>query len=147
MGDEFDIDVNDLTTDEAAAPEPEPAGGSTPQEPPEQPPTQAVSARKPGPVGRLVLRISQFFSRITLPQWDLRSFLYVLVALIIAWLLLRNWPAVRIDLLVWRFDAPKSLVFLISLALGAVLLQISQTYSKRRVTRQEAEEPPPDNES
>ena len=141
MGDEFDINVNDLTTDEEALAEPEVAEEPALQEV-EQAPAEAVSARKPGLLNRLALKFNQLFSRIHLPEWDWRIFLYGLVALIILVLLWYNWPAVRIDLLVWRFDAPKSVVFLVSLALGAGLLRVWQIYTGRRGAEERAEEQP-----
>lgn len=138
MDDEFDINLNEPMGDEGAPAEPEAS-----EEPsPPAPPVAAVSARKPGLLGRLGARINQFFSHISLPEWNLRTFLYLLVPLIILLLLYCNWPAVRIDLFVWRFDAPKSVVFVVSLILGAGLLRFWQICTARRPGQKPAEEEP-----
>ena len=127
MTEEFNSDLIEPTTDEEAAEA-------------ERPVAQAVPARKPRLIGRWVESVNQFFSRITLPEWNLRTFLYVLVALIVIVLVTRNWPAVRIDLFGWHIDAPKPVVFVVSLALGAVLLRLWQVYAGRRGVQEPAEE-------
>jgi len=141
MDDDFDIDVTELAADEETSAETE----VTEELPPEQPPAEAVAARKPGLIARWAVRTNQFFSRITLPQWNLRTFLYVLVTLIVLWLLACNLPPVRINLFGFHIDAPKSAVFIINLALGAGLLRLWQFYVGRRTVREQAaEEPSPD---
>ncbi len=137
MDDEFDIDVSKPTEDEETGGAPQ-----TAEEPSADPGATAVAARKPGLIGRLAANTNQFFSRISLPEWNLRTFLYLLVALIIAVLLARNWPPVRIDLFGWRFDAPKSVVFIVSLILGAGLLRLWQICAARRPGQKQAEEEP-----
>ncbi len=133
MAEEFDSNSIEPTADEQAAEAKEPAGG----QPEPRPVAQAVTARKPGLIGRWMGSINRFFSQITLPEWNLRTFLYLLVALIILVVLARNWTLVRIDLFGWHFDAPKPVVFAVSLALGAVLLRLWQVY----VGRHGVEEP------
>ena len=128
MAEEFDSDSIEPTTDEQAAEAEQPVG----TQPEQRPMAQAVPARKAGLIGRWIESVNQFFSRITLPEWTLRTFLYLLVALIILVLLARNWTLVRIDLFGWHFDAPKPVVFAVSLALGAVLLRLWQVYVGRR---------------
>ena len=140
MGDEFDIDIGEPSGDEEAAGEAEVAEEPSLEESAEEALAQAVGARKPGLISRWGAGINQFFSRITLPQWNLRTFLYLLVALIILVLLARNWTLVRIDLFGWHFDAPKPVVFIISLILGAVLLRLWQVYVGRRTAQEPTEE-------
>ena len=134
MDDEFDINLNELMGDEEAPAE------SEASEEPSPPAPEAVSARKPGVLSRAVASVNQFFSRISLPKWNLPTFLYLLVVLIILVLLACNWPPVRIDLLVWRFDAPKSVVFIINLIIGAGLLRLWQIYARRHAVAQPAEQ-------
>ena len=131
MGDEFDVEVNDLTTGEPAA-----------AEAAQQPEAAAVYARQPGLLQRLAVKANRLLSGLSLPQWNLRSFLYSLLVLIILVLLVRNWTAVRIDLFGWRVDAPKPVVFIISLALGAGLLRWWQTHTERRAAGGPAQEQP-----
>ena len=137
MADNFDIDVDEPVGEEATAAEE--------LEEPSPPQAEAVSARKPGLIGRWAANVNQFFSRITLPQWNLRTFLYLLVALIVLVLVTRNWTPVRIDLFGWHFDAPKPVVFIVSLALGAGLLRLCQVCAVRRTGQKPTEEQlPPD---
>ena len=123
MADEFDVEVNDLTTDEPAAAEAELA---------EPPSAQAVSARKPGRVAQIAVNIGQSLSRLTLPQWNLRTFLYSLIVLILLVLLVGNLTAVRIDLFGWRLDVPKPILFLIGFLLGVGLHWWWRIHAERR---------------
>ena len=140
MDDEFDIDIGEPSGDEEAAGEPEVAEEPSVEESAEEALAQAVGARKPGLISRWGAGINQFFSRITLPQWNLRTFLYVLVTLIVLWLLACNLPPVRINLFGSHIDAPKSAVFIINLILGAGLLRLCQVYAGRRAAREHNKE-------
>jgi len=100
-------------------------------------PAKAVPARKPGWLARLGERISNQIARIGLPEWNLRSFLYGLAILIAFILIWRNWVDVRLDVLVWRFDIPKSIVIIAAILLGAGLVRAWDAYRQRQVDRPE----------
>ncbi len=103
-------------------------------------PAKAIPARKPGWLARLGERISNQIARIGLPEWNLRSFLYGLAILIAFILIWRNWVDVRLDVLVWRFDVPKSVVIIAAILLGAVLVRGWDAYHSRRAARAEQSE-------
>ena len=103
-------------------------------------PAKAIPARKPGWLARLGERISNQIARIGLPEWDLRSFLYGLAILITFILIWRNWVDVRLDVLVWRFDIPKSVVIIAAILLGAGLVRAWEAYRRRQVDRTEESE-------
>ncbi len=103
-------------------------------------PAKAIPARKPGWLARLGERISNQIARIGLPEWDLRSFLYGLAILITFILIWRNWVDVRLDVLVWRFDIPKSIVIIAAILLGAGLVRAWDAYRRRQVDRTEESE-------
>ena len=124
--DDLDYDANQETETEA---ELEP-----------QRPARAVPARKPGWLARLGQRVSNQVSRIGLPEWNIRNFLYglaVLIALILIW---RNWPNVRLDVLVWRFDVPKSVVIIAAMLLGAGLVRTWDAHRRRATAAEQAEQ-------
>ena len=103
-------------------------------------PAKAVPARKPGWLARLGERISDQVSRIGLPDWNLRNFLYGLALLVAAILIARNSDDVRLDALVWRFDIPKSVVIIAAILLGAGLVWGWDAYQSRRAARAEQSE-------
>ena len=103
-------------------------------------PAKAVPARKPGWLARLGERISDQVVRIGLPEWNLRNFLYGLALLVAVILIARNWVDVRLDVLVWRFDAPKSIVIILAILLGAGLVRAWDAYQSRRAARAEQSE-------
>jgi len=98
-------------------------------------PAKAVPARKPGWLARLGERISNQIARVGLPEWNLRSFLYGLGLLVAVILIARNWVDVRLDVLVWRFDVPKSVVIIAAILLGAGLVRAWDAYHSRRAAR------------
>ena len=100
-------------------------------------PAKAVPARKPGWLARLGQRIGNQLSRIGLPEWNLRNFLYGLALLIALILIGRNWVDVRLDVLIWRFDVPKSIVIILAILLGAGLVRAWEAYHSRRAARTE----------
>ncbi len=151
--DDFDIDVEALAAgeeEEAVAPEappaaPPPAAGAPGAEarPPAaeaEAPVRAMTARKPSRWHRLGDRVVAPFARLRLPQWNLRTFLYLLLIVIILWFLLENWPPCRVRLLVWNGEAPKTVLFLFNLLLGALLLRWWQLYAAARAARRAAQE-------
>jgi len=101
---------------------------------------KAVPARKPGWLARLGSRISNQVSCIELPEWNLRNFLYGLALLIAVILIARNWVDVRLDIVVWRFDVPKSVVIIAAILLGAGLVRAGDAYRRRQADRAEESE-------
>jgi uncharacterized integral membrane protein len=141
--DDFDIDVEELAGEElepaaacpappaVAVPAPEAGGGA-----------RTMSARKPGTMHQLGDKLAAPFTRVRMPEWNLQTFGYLLVILILLWFLLENLAPVRVRLLVWNGEAPKTLLFLVNLALGAVLLLGWQRWSAARQSRRDAAAPP-----
>ncbi|MCK4323324.1 MAG: hypothetical protein KAW89_02250 [Armatimonadetes bacterium] len=103
-------------------------------------PAKAVPAHKPGWLARLGERISNQVSGISLPEWNLRSFLYGLALLVAFILIWRNWVDIRLDVLIWRFDVPKSIVIILAILLGAGLVRAWEAYHSRRAARAEQSE-------
>ena len=103
-------------------------------------PAKAVPARKPGWLARLGERLTNQIARIGLPEWNLRNFLYGLALLIAVILIARNWVDVRLDIVVWRFDVPKSVVIIAAMLLGAGLVLAGDAYRRRRVDNAEESE-------
>lgn len=89
-------------------------------------PVRAMSARKPGPIGRRVEAISQSLSGLRLPRIDLATVAYGLVALIIFVLLAQNWAPVRVNVFGVYLDIPKAVAFLLSVGLGMLVLWLVQ---------------------
>ncbi len=131
--DGFDIDVDALAGDDAE-PEPAPAAPATPTEAE----VRAMSARRPGPWHQLGDKVAAPFQRVRLPEWNLRTFAYLFLVLLILWFLLENWPPCRVRLLVWNGEAPKTVLFLFNLLLGAGLLRWWQIGMAGRQARKEA---------
>jgi uncharacterized integral membrane protein len=100
-------------------------------------PARAVAARKPGLFGRISNRMTEWLARIEYPQWNLRNFLYGLAILVALILIGRNWVDVRLDLVLWRFDVPKSVLIILALLLGAGLMRGWDMYQARRADRAE----------
>ncbi len=96
-------------------------------------PAKAVPARKPGWLAHLGERISNQIARIGLPEWNLRNFLYGLALLIVLILVVQNLAYVRLHVLGWRFDIPKSVVIIAAILLGAGLVRAWDAYRRRQV--------------
>ena len=131
--DDFDIDV-DALAGEGEETEPAPAAAPAAEEEVEP---RTMSARKPGPWQQLGDKMAAPFQRVRLPEWNLRTFAYLGLILIILWFLLENWPPCRVRLLVWNGEAPKTVLFLLNLVLGAVLWRWWQIYMAQRQARRE----------
>ncbi len=128
MTEELDNQTEYLTAEEA-----EPAAElDLPGEAEAAPAAKAVPARKPGWLSRLGNRMAACISRIDLPDWNLRNFLYGLAVLVAIILVARNWVDVRLDLIIWRFDIPKSVVIIAALLLGAALMRAWDVWRTRR---------------
>ena len=137
MADEFDVDVDALVADEEEAPAEEAAPATPEAETPRE--ARAMSARKPGPLKVLADKATAPFARVRLPVWNLLTFLRLLLVLLLLWLLLENWAPTRVHLLVWNVESPKTLLFLVNLALGAALLRWWQVYGAQRAARKAAQ--------
>ena len=134
--DDFDIDVDALAGEDAES-EPLPVAPATPAAG-EAAEVRAMSARKPGPWHQLGDKVAAPFQRVRLPEWNLKTFAYLFLIIIILWFLLENWPPCRVRLLVWNGEAPKTVLFLVNLLLGAVLLRWWQVSMAQRQARKEA---------
>ena len=137
--DDFDIDVDALAGEEEIEP-----AGATPA-PAEAVPasaaagaTRAMSARKPGAWQQLGDKVTAPFARVRLPEWNLRTFGYLLGIIILLWFLAENFPPCRVRLLVWNTEAPKTVLFIVNLALGGALLWGWQRYTAARQARRDA---------
>ena len=135
MTEELDNEIERLDEEEADWL----ADTGIPGEPETAPPAKAVPARKPGWLTRMGNGIAERISPIYLPQWDVRNFLYGLAGLIVLILIFRNWVDVRLDVVIWRFDIPKSVVIIASVLLGAALMRAWDVWRGRRAA---AEQPP-----
>ena len=142
--DDFDIDVDELAGEdlEVAAACPPPAGAARPA--PVGGQARTMSARKPGPMHQLGDKIAAPFTRVRLPEWNLQTFAYLLGIIIILWFLLENLAPVRVRLLVWNGEAPKTLLFIVNLLLGAALLLCGQRWSAARSSRRDTAATPPE---
>lgn len=139
MPDEFDVDVEALAAGEepeSLEPETIPAEEEAPEE---EEQAHAMSARKPGLLRRLTTKATAPLQRLRLPEWNLRTFFYLLLLILILWFLLGNWAPTRVQLLIWTAEAPKTMLFLLNLVLGAVLLRWWQVFMAQRAARKQAE--------
>ncbi len=55
-------------------------------------------------------------------RWNIRTFLSLLLALVVLVILAENWVPVRFYALGFSFDLPRTLTFVIDLAIGALLM-------------------------
>ncbi len=135
MADELDSQIGheaEEESDELIAPDP------LNERQAEHPPARAVSARRPGWLARMGNKLAVRISRIDLPQWNWRNFLYGLAVLLVLILTGRNWVDVRLDLILWRFDIPKSIVIVACVLLGAGLMRAWDIYRQRQPAETEA---------
>jgi len=89
-------------------------------------PARAMSARKPGLIGRWVEAISQSLSGLRLPRIDLATVAYGLVGLIVFVLLAQNWAPVRVNVFGVYIDIPKAVAFILSVGIGMLTLWLMQ---------------------
>lgn len=146
--DDFDLDVDALAGDgqetEPATPLPPTVTAACPTPAADSGESRTMSARKPGPWQQLGDKVTAPFTRVRLPEWNLKTFIYLLGIIIILWFLLENWPPCRVRLLVWNGEAPKTVLFIVNLALGAALLRWWQVFTASRQARREAAPPTPE---
>ncbi len=136
--DDFDIDVDALAGEEDEPSPPAFAPPSPPDSEAAEAEVRAMSARKPGPWHQLGDKVAAPFQRVRLPEWNLRTFAYLFLILLLLWFLLENWAPCRVRLLIWNGEAPKTVLFLVNLLLGAALLRWWQVFMAQRQARREA---------
>ena len=73
---------------------------------------------KPGPLARIWDRVSAPFSHLKLPDWNLRTFAWLLLGLIILTFLITNWAPMRFSLFGRGIELPKSLAILLLIGVG-----------------------------
>lgn len=138
--DDFDVDVEALAGDDQE-PEPIVTAAASPAATSGEPTAgqaRAMSARKPGLWQQLGDKAAAPFARVRLPEWNLKTFAYLLLVILILWFLLENWPPCRVRLLIWNGEAPKTVLFLVNLIIGAALLRWWQLFMAQRQARKEA---------
>lgn len=94
-----------------------------------------VPAERRSFLGRILAPVTDFFSRIKPPAWNVRNFLIGLLALVLAVIVVENWPAMRLNFLGLHVDIPKAAVLVIVFALGFAL---AWTVCRRRSEAAEA---------
>jgi uncharacterized integral membrane protein len=99
----------------------------------------AMSAKKPGAVGRAAEKLSEAVSGLRAPRLGWRELGYALGGLIILALLVQNWAPVRINVFGFYADVPKALAFLVSLAAGMGLLKLWQGRAAKTSEREEGQ--------
>lgn len=99
----------------------------------------AMSAKKPGAVGRAAEKLTEAVSTLRAPRVGWRELGYVLGGLIILALLVQNWAPVRINVFGFYADVPKAVAFLASLAAGMGLLKLWQGRGPKATEREEGQ--------
>ena len=79
---------------------------------------RVTPAVRPGPIARLWQTCCAPFSRIKLPQWNLRNFAWILLGLLVIVLLASNWSPMRFYFFGLWLEVPKALSVLILLGTG-----------------------------
>lgn len=80
-----------------------------------------VPAERRSFLARILAPVTDFFSRIKLPAWNVRNFLIGLLALVLLVIVVENWPAMRLNFLGLHVDIPKAVVLILVFALGFAL--------------------------
>lgn len=114
----------DLLTDDSPAddgldePAPaEPAEALPAGAPPEEKSRVAPSLR-PGPLARAWQKVCTPFCRLTLPTWNLRTFAWLLLGLVVLAFLIANWAPMRFFFFGLRPELPKSIAIIVLLGVG-----------------------------
>jgi uncharacterized integral membrane protein len=128
VADDFDRELEEATQQASAGAEPEAEPAAEAEAPAEVPAAHAMSARKPGAVGRAAERLTDAVAGVHVPRMDTAAFLYILLALIAAAFLAENWAPVRVNVFGLYADVPKALAFVVTLAAGAGLLWLWQRH-------------------
>ncbi|MCE5240426.1 hypothetical protein LLH23_18355 [bacterium] len=124
--DDLDLDLDDEPVKAERRPAPSPAPAKTPAKPAEP---QAAPAAKPTapaqPVGErrgLLRGLGDSIGWIRDFRWNIRTFLSLLIALIVLVVLIENWVPVRFYALGFAFEMPRTVTFVIDLVIGALLM-------------------------
>lgn len=108
---------DDLDLDLDLGPELEPKGKA-----PAAKPAKVMADRKPGMFAKVGTSVTSGLSSLGPARWTLRNFLLVLAGLVILFVLGQNWQPVRFYLLGFGFELPKTIAFLLNMALGGLLV-------------------------
>ncbi|MCX7599917.1 MAG: hypothetical protein N2512_13780 [Armatimonadetes bacterium] len=100
----------------------------------------AMSAKKPGAVGRAAEKLTEAVSTLRTPRVGFRELGYGLGVLVILALLIQNWAPVRINVFGLYADVPKAVAFLVTLAAGMGLLKLWQGRGSRKADAEEGQE-------
>lgn len=100
----------------------------------------AMSAKKPGAVGRAAEKLTGAVSSFRTPRVGWRELGYGLGAVIILALLIQNWAPVRINVFGFYADVPKAVAFLVTLAAGMAVLKLFQGRTPKTVEREEGQD-------
>jgi uncharacterized integral membrane protein len=99
----------------AQAPEASPPGPAAPAEQPRKP---AVTTVRPSLAERARAPFTRAASAARTPSWGFRSFLMGLLVLLLALVVVDNWPPMRLSLFGLHADVPKALVLLVDFLAG-----------------------------
>lgn len=99
----------------------------------------AMSAKKPGAVGRAAEKLTGAVSSFRTPRVGWRELGYGLGAIVILALLIQNWAPVRINVFGFYADVPKAVAFLVTLAAGMGLLKLCQGRTPKTTEREEGQ--------
>lgn len=125
MSDDLDLDLDAFDPEkhprkprsEAAASAAQPAAEAD-----AKPAAKAVAARLPGLASRVGASVSAPLSAVREHRWDLKTFLWGLLGLILLVLLIENWVPMRFYFLGLRFELPRALAFIVDMAIGGLIL-------------------------
>ncbi len=101
---------------------------------------RVMTARRPGPIGRVAERVGSAVSKIHAPRLDARTFLIGLLIVIAFILLAENWAPVRINILGLYIDVPKAVAFVVNVAIGMLILWLWQRHAAAARAPREAEQ-------
>lgn len=80
--------------------------------------SRVTPSLRPGPLARVWERICAPFARLKLPPWNLRTFAWLLLALIVLTFLITNWSPMRFYMFGRGIELPKSLAIIVLLGVG-----------------------------
>lgn len=120
--DDFDLDLDlDAAPARPAAATPAPAAPAEAAKAPAEaaaPRRQVVAGARPSLGERVRDPFARAASRVWPPVWGVRSFVVGLLALLLALVVVENWPPMRLNLLGLHADIPKAIVLLVDFAAG-----------------------------
>ena len=80
--------------------------------------SRVTPSLRPGPLARMWERICAPFARLKLPAWNLRTFAWLLLALIVLTFLITNWAPMRFYMFGRGIELPKSVAIIVLLGVG-----------------------------